>query len=128
MNATLGGTGSQSDQIVINGGKATGQTLLTIRNVGGIGAQTSGAGIPVIVAVNGGTIARNAFALADSPVVGGYRYTLDQNGQDLYLVSAPTTDACPVGQFGRPASPRRSSRRSSPAGCSARSCSARRSR
>ena len=91
MNATLGGTGSQSDQIVINGGRATGQTLLTIRNVGGIGAQTSGAGIPVIVAVNGGTIARNAFALANSPVVGGYRYTLDQNGQDLYLVSAPTT-------------------------------------
>ena len=91
MNATLGGTGSASDQIVINGGKATGSTLLTIRNVGGGGAQTIGAGIPVIVAVNGGTIGPNAFALADTLAAGGYRYTLEQSGQDFYLVSTPTT-------------------------------------
>ena len=89
MNATLGGTGSASDQIVINGGRATGSTLLTIRNVSGAGALTIGAGIPVIVAVNGGTIATNAFALANTPVVGGYRYELEQSGQDLYLVSTP---------------------------------------
>ena len=91
MNATLGGSGSPSDQIVINGGKATGSTMLTVRNVGGLGGQTTGAGIPVIVAVNGGTIAQNAFALANTPVVGGYVYTLEQSGQDLYLVSALTT-------------------------------------
>jgi hypothetical protein len=89
MNAALGGTESPSDQIVINGGKATGSTLLTIHNVGGFGGQTTGAGIPVVVATNGGTIAPNAFALASTPVVGGYSYALEQSGQDLYLVSTP---------------------------------------
>jgi len=98
MNAALGGTGSPSDQIVINGGKATGTTLLAIRNIGGPGGQTTGVGIPLIVAVNGGTIAQNAFALAATPVVGGYRYTLEQSGQDLFLVSAPTTTQAQMAQ------------------------------
>jgi hypothetical protein len=91
MNATLGGSGSPSDQIVINGGKATGSTLVTIRNAGGLGAPTIGAGIPLIVTTNGGTIAANTFALANTPVAGGYSYSLEQTGDNLYLVSAPAT-------------------------------------
>ena len=91
INAALGGTGSASDQIIINGGKATGTTLLTINNVGGLGAQTTGNGIPIIVAVNGGTTASNAFSLANAPVVGAYKYSLEETNDDWYLVSSPTT-------------------------------------
>jgi Autochaperone Domain Type 1 len=46
MNVALSGSNSASDQIIVNSGKATGSTLLTINNVGGLGGQTSGAGIP----------------------------------------------------------------------------------
>lgn len=84
MNASLGaGTG---DQILINGGKATGQTLLTINNVGG-----SGAAVPLVVATNGGATSSNAFALAGAStlVVGGYSYTLQQSNQDWLLVPTP---------------------------------------
>jgi hypothetical protein len=91
LNAVLGGSGSASDQIVINGGRATGSTLLTIKNIGGAGGQTSGAGIPIVVATDGATIAPNAFALANTPVVGGYKYGLDESNDDWYLVSSPTS-------------------------------------
>jgi fibronectin-binding autotransporter adhesin len=91
MNTALGGTGSASDQLAINGGSATGSTLLTIHNVGGAGAQTTGNGIPVVVVSNGGTTASNAFALANTPVVGGFRYSLEDTNDDWYLVSSPTS-------------------------------------
>jgi fibronectin-binding autotransporter adhesin len=91
MNTVLGGTGSASDELVINGGKATGTTLLTIHNVGGVGAQTTGNGIPVVIVANGGTTASNAFALANTPVVGGFRYSLEDINNDWNLVSSPTS-------------------------------------
>ena len=91
MNAALGGSNSATDQIVVNGGNATGSTLLTIKNVGGTGAPTSGPGIPLVTTTNGGTIAPNAFALANTPVVGGYKYSLDETNGQWYLVSSPTT-------------------------------------
>ena len=78
MNVALGGSNSAGDQIVINGGKATGSTLLTINNVGGLGAQTSGAGIPLVLASNGGSVSSGAFTLANTPMVGGFKYTLDE--------------------------------------------------
>jgi hypothetical protein len=89
MNATLGGSTSGSDQIIVNGGKATGSTLLTINNFGGLGGATSGAGIPLVVATNGGTVAPGAFALANTPLVGGFRYMLQESNNDWYLVSTP---------------------------------------
>ncbi len=91
LNAFLSGSNSNSDRIIVNGGTASGSTLLTICNVGGLGGQTTGAGIPIVVTTNGGTIASNAFALANVPVVGGYRYTLDESAQAYYLVSSPTS-------------------------------------
>ena len=91
LNAFLSGANSNSDRIIVNGGTATGSTLLTIHNVGGLGGQTTGAGIPVVLATNGGSIASDAFALANVPVVGGFRYTLDQSDQAYFLVSSPTS-------------------------------------
>ena len=56
MNVALGGSNSGGDQIIINGGRATGSTLLTVKNVGGLGGQTTGNGIPLVVTTNGGSI------------------------------------------------------------------------
>ncbi len=93
LNTMLGGSNSPTDQLIVNGGSATGATALTIKNAGGAGALTTGAGIPVVVAVNGGTTAPNAFQLANTPVVGGYEYTLgrDSANQDWYLTSKPAS-------------------------------------
>ena len=93
--AALGGSNSASDQIVINRGSATGTTLLTVTNVGGAGGQTTGLGIPIVVTTNGGTVAPNAFALANTPVVGGYKYTLDQTNGNWYLVSSSVSPTPP---------------------------------
>jgi Autochaperone Domain Type 1 len=93
LNTMLGGSNSPTDQLIVNGGSATGSTSLTIKNAGGAGGFTTGAGIPVIVAVNGGTTAANAFQLANTPVVGGFEYTLDRDAanQDWYLTSTPAS-------------------------------------
>jgi hypothetical protein len=91
MNVALGGSSSAADQLIINGGKASGSTLLTIHNVGGLGAQTTGNGIPLIIATNGGSLTSSSFALANTPVVGGFRYTLDETSQDVFLVSSPAS-------------------------------------
>ena len=83
MNTALGS--GLGDQIVISGGKATGQTLLTLNNTGG-----SGASVSLIVTTNGGTTSPNAFALAgaNTLVVGNYSYQLEyqSSNQDWLLV------------------------------------------
>ena len=96
LNTALGGSSSPTDRIVVSGGSATGNTLLTIRNAGGVGAQTTGVGIPIVTTTNGGTTASDAFALANTPVVNGFRYTLADSGGDWYLVSSPTTTLAQV--------------------------------
>ena len=98
LNTALGGPNAGStDQLVINGGSATGSTLLTIKNASGAaGAATTGAGIPVVVATHGGTTSPNAFYLANgAPILaGGYEYTLGRSSdQDWYLVSSPAVTA-----------------------------------
>jgi hypothetical protein len=90
MNVALGGSSSAADQIIINGGKATGSTLLTINNVGGVGAQTSGNGIPLVVTKNGGSVSSDAFTLANTPTAGGFKYTLEETDNSFFLVSSPT--------------------------------------
>ena len=85
LNAALGGVAG-ADQIVVNGGRATGTTLLTIIPVG----PTTGANVPLIVATNGGSIAPGAFALSSPIVINGYLYTLQDQGGADYLVSNNT--------------------------------------
>jgi hypothetical protein len=90
MNVALSGSSSAGDQIIINGGKATGSTLLTINNVGGLGGQTSGNGIPLVVTKNGGSVSSDAFTLATTPIAGGFKYTLEETDNSFFLVSSPT--------------------------------------
>ena len=61
LNTFLGTDGSPSDRLIINGGTASGNSLLRITNAGGPGALTTGNGILVVDTINGGTTAPGAF-------------------------------------------------------------------
>lgn len=94
LNTFLGSDNSASDQLVINGGSATGTTTLRIANAGGGGALTTGDGIRVVDAINGGTTASGAFSLAGRVAAGAYEYSLFRGGasdaQDYFLRSVYT--------------------------------------
>ncbi|MGR4868275.1 autotransporter outer membrane beta-barrel domain-containing protein [Variovorax sp. LARHSF232] len=76
LNTLLGGDGSPSSQLVIDGGTATGRTGVAVHNVGGTGARTHADGIEVVSAVNGGVTAPDAFALLGQLRGGAYSYRL----------------------------------------------------
>lgn len=80
LNTFLGTDGSPSDRLVINGGSATGSSLITVANAGGAGELTTGNGIQVVSAVNGGTTVPGAFALGGVAAAGAYEYLLFQGG------------------------------------------------
>ena len=80
MNTFLGGDGSPSDRLVINGGSASGNSFLRITNAGGPGAETVANGIPVVQAINGGTTTPGAFALAGEVRGGAFDYRLFRGG------------------------------------------------
>jgi outer membrane autotransporter protein len=82
LNTVLGGDGSASDRLVINGGTATGNSSLRITNAGGLGALTFGNGILVVDTTNGGTTAPGAFALSRPAAAGPYDYTLFRSSVD----------------------------------------------
>ena len=84
INTFLGGDGSPSDRLVINGGAdgaATGATTVHVTNVGGPGAETTGNGIQVVSAINGATTAPGAFALPAGELrAGAFDYDLFRGG------------------------------------------------
>ena len=63
INTVLGGDNSPSDRLVISGGTASGNTIVHVTNVGGVGAETTGNGIPVVNAISAATTTPGAFAL-----------------------------------------------------------------
>jgi outer membrane autotransporter protein len=101
LNTFLGTDGSPSDRLIINGGSASGNSLLKVTNTTGLGALTIGNGILVVDTINGGTTVPGTFALA-GPVVGGpYEYSLFRssvdasNPQAWYLRSTLNCDLAP---------------------------------
>ena len=79
LNTFLAGDGSPSDLLLIDGGTATGTTTTVIPgNTGGGGALTTGDGILVVDALNGGTTAPGAFA--GTAEAGPYEYLLSRGG------------------------------------------------
>lgn len=82
LNAALGPDNSPADRIVVDGGTTTGQTALAVRNTVGQGAQTTGNGIQVVEALNGGTTATAAFDLNERAVAGPYEYFLYRGAVD----------------------------------------------
>jgi outer membrane autotransporter protein len=80
LNTFLGGDGSPSDRLVIDGGAASGTSSLRVSNVGGPGAVTAGSGILVVDAVNGGATGAGAFSLAGPVSAGPFEYILFRGG------------------------------------------------
>ncbi|EEW3699366.1 autotransporter adhesin Ag43, partial [Escherichia coli] len=76
MRVRLDGSNA-SDQLVINGGQATGKTWLAFTNVGNsnLGVATTGQGIRVVDAQNGATTEEGAFALSRPLQAGAFNYT-----------------------------------------------------
>lgn len=108
LNTFLGDDTSPSDRLVINGGTATGSSLLRIANTIGPGAQTTGNGILVVDTINAGTTVPGTFALAGPVVAGPYEYSLFRSSVDpsnpeaWYLRSTldctldPSSPICPA--------------------------------
>ncbi|MEN3929855.1 autotransporter outer membrane beta-barrel domain-containing protein [Microvirga sp. W0021] len=92
LNTVLGTDASPSDLLVIDGGTATGTTNLVVMNAGGLGALTTGDGIMVVEAINGGTTDAGAFVQSSRIAAGAYDYTLVRGGSlsadNWYLTSA----------------------------------------
>ncbi|EON8580352.1 calcium-binding autotransporter Cah [Escherichia coli] len=89
MRVRLDGSNA-SDQLVINGGQATGKTRLAFTNVGNsnLGVATTGQGIRVVDAQNGATTEEGAFALSRPLQAGAFNYTLNRDSdEDWYLRS-----------------------------------------
>lgn len=80
LNTYLGTDGSPSDRLVVNGGNASGLSPLRISNTIGPGALTTGNGILVVQATNGGTTNPGAFILAGPVGAGPYEYLLFHGG------------------------------------------------
>ncbi|WP_337153973.1 autotransporter outer membrane beta-barrel domain-containing protein [Pseudomonas protegens] len=106
----LGDDTSPSDRLVIDGGTASGRTAVQVLNAGGKGGLTQ-EGIPLVQAINGGTIAADAFYLdtgssgyrrsVGSLSINGYEYSLVQGGNsgntnDWYLTSEYNGPALPT--------------------------------
>ncbi|WP_250514601.1 autotransporter outer membrane beta-barrel domain-containing protein [Caballeronia sp. INDeC2] len=108
LNTYLGGDGSPSDKVVIDGGTASGQSGLRIRNTLapnniGPGALTTANGILVVDAIGGASTAPTAFTLNGRVTAGAYEYRLFRgsvdasNPQAWYLRSAqPPEPPTPV--------------------------------
>ena len=81
---------------MVDGGAATGATALRITNQAGPGAKTTGDGIQVVQAINGGTTAPGAFT-SGGIYAGAYSYMLFRGGvtpgteQNWYLRCRPSS-------------------------------------
>ena len=85
LQTVLAGDGSPSDRLVIDGGAVSGTTMIQITNAGGLGARTTGDGIEVVSAINGGTTTATTtgagFTLAGEHVdAGAFEYRLYASG------------------------------------------------
>ena len=130
INTFLGGDGSPSDRLVINGDPAaTGNTSVHVTNVGGPGVLTTANGILVVNAINGATTAPGAFTLSNAELrAGAFDYALFRGGvsgspNDWFLRSnfivppvPPVPPIAPAAADRSPGVPRSSGRSSPPMG------------
>lgn len=82
LNTYLGGDGSPSDKLVIDGGTASGTSRLRVTNAGGPGLVTSASGIQLVDTINGGTTQAGAFSIDGRAVAGPYEYRLFRGSID----------------------------------------------
>ena len=109
VQTAVGADGSASDKLVVNGGRLSGSTAITVTNLGGTGGLTTQDGIEVVLAQSGAVSDTNAFSLAKSVSAGAFDYRLFKGGvtgnqNNWYLrstvvagpVAAPIPTAPPV--------------------------------
>ncbi|TBR40390.1 MULTISPECIES: autotransporter outer membrane beta-barrel domain-containing protein [Dyella] len=82
LNTYLADDGSPSDQLILDGGSASGNTRLLIHNTGGPGDETLANGILVISAINNATTTTSAFSLGNTLRAGAYNYALFRGAVD----------------------------------------------
>ncbi|WP_213958968.1 MULTISPECIES: autotransporter outer membrane beta-barrel domain-containing protein [unclassified Variovorax] len=108
LNTFLGPDNSPSDKLVINGGTATGSSAMRIAGTGG-GALTTGDGLLVVDAANGGTTNAGAFTLGNRVAAGAYEYQLNRGGaanaNSWYLRTTLTAPPAPPPAEPPPAPP-----------------------
>jgi len=115
LNAMLTGAGQGADQIIVNGGQATGSTKIVINPLTASAARfaalpgAASSGLPIVVAANGATIAPGAFTLAGPVMAGGYIYSLQsQSGGDFLVANQGLTGAQASGSLASLAQSRQS--------------------
>lgn len=97
INTQLGDSNSLTDKLIIDGGKASGNTSVSVTNKGGLGAQTTGNGIQVVNATNGATTDAGAFALnGGTASAGAYTYSLARNADESWYLSSRVTPTPPA--------------------------------
>ncbi|MDQ7972766.1 MAG: autotransporter-associated beta strand repeat-containing protein, partial [Rhodocyclaceae bacterium] len=99
VGTAVGNDASPTDRLVLSGAGAvaSGSTRIAITNIGGLGGQTTGNGIAVVTAENGGSIGSGAFTLATPVSAGAYDYQLNTTGTGSYLTNlVPVVPVVPV--------------------------------
>nr|WP_282567710.1 autotransporter outer membrane beta-barrel domain-containing protein [Devosia sp. MC532] len=99
MEGVLVGNDSLVDRLVLDGGGAIGVNTLSMTNLGGGGALTTGDGILLVDAINGATTEQGAFVLPGMVMAGPFEYRLFRSGaggiDNWYLRSADTRSPNP---------------------------------
>ncbi|HHN7587367.1 TPA: pertactin-like passenger domain-containing protein, partial [Escherichia coli] len=75
---------NNADRLVIDGGRATGKTILNLVNAGNSasGLATSGKGIQVVEAINGATTEEGAFIQGNKLQAGAFNYSLNRDSDE----------------------------------------------
>ena len=80
LQSAVGDDSSPSDKLVVNNGTLTGNTLISVTNVGGAGALTRQNGIQLVQAQGTAVSDNSAFALKAPVSVGAFDYRLFKGG------------------------------------------------
>ncbi|MBN4666450.1 autotransporter outer membrane beta-barrel domain-containing protein [Pandoraea nosoerga] len=80
IDTALGNDASRVAPLTVSGGAIGGSTTLVVNNLNGLGALTTGNGIPVVNAVGGATSAASALTLGGPVSAGAYSYFLYKGG------------------------------------------------
>lgn len=79
---------NNADRLVIDGGRATGKTILNLVNAGNSasGLATSGKGIQVVEAINGATTEEGAFIQGNKLQAGAFNYSLNRDSDESWYL------------------------------------------
>jgi outer membrane autotransporter protein len=80
LQSTVAGDDSASDRLIVNNGSLGGSTVISVSNVGGLGALTQVNGIELVQAQGSAVSSNTAFTLSGPVSAGAYDYYLFKGG------------------------------------------------